>query len=89
MLVLTSKNESEGHADVEVVLHDEELFAGEECTDGGESHVRAGNSGLAVEGGEPFLGEDAHANRGLLDGAGSKNTKNWELFNKNPVHIDI
>ena len=74
MSSFTSENESEGHSDVEVVLHDEELFADEECTDGGESHVGAGNSGLVVEGGKPFLREDSHANRGLLDGTGSKNT---------------
>ena len=73
------------------MLHDEELLAGEECTDGGEGHVGSGHAGLAVEGGEPFLGEDTEADRGLLNGAGSdKYTKlvdSIDLINE-VFHVD-
>ena len=54
------------------MLHHEELFAGEECANGGEGHVGSGYSGLGVEGGKPLLREDSHADWTLLNRSYSK-----------------
>ena len=53
------------------MLHDEELLGGEECGHPGEGHVGPGDTSLGVQGGEPFLRENAQTDRGLVNWANS------------------
>ena len=63
----TCEDDGQANSNIEVMLKDKVLLADEEGADGEECHVGPGDASLGIEGLEPLIGEDAHADRGLLN----------------------